>query len=331
LTNPHEIAYLMERFNMVVAHGGTNHRTAATMNEQTPENGLLYGLEMPSSYAQLEEESVKTIAENLKGYPKALRFFEMLRADEETTVYLSLANYIAVRKLGYNDHGPIHARIVTANGLRILKLVMESEDLALDSTTGLGLSEDDAHLIVAAACFLHDIGNAIHREEHEMFSVIIAKDILDRLLPELYPDLQSRIEVTEQILHALTAHDEADDALTIESAIVVIADGCDITKGRGRLAFDLGKHDIHSVSALSIESVEIVKGKTMPIKIHVKMSNSAGIYQLQETLGKKVANSPLRDHIEIVAELTPSKAQPEMRILDRIVFSGGKYRSGRDS
>lgn len=298
------------------------------MTEETSENGLLYGLEMPSSYAQLEEESVKAIAENLKGFPKALKFFEMLRADEETSVYMSLANYIAVRKLGYNDHGPIHARIVTANGLRILKLVLDTEELVPDSIKGLGLSEDDAHLIVAAGCFLHDIGNAIHREGHEMFSVMIAKDILDRLLPGLYPDLQSRIEVTEQILHAITSHDEADDALTIEGAIVVIADGCDITKGRGRLAFDLGKHDIHSVSALSIESVDIVKGKTMPIEIHVKMSNSAGIYQLQETLGNKVAKSPLRDHIEIVAELIPSKAPPEMRILDRIVFSGGKYKSG---
>ncbi len=298
------------------------------MSEQTPQNGLLYGLEMPSSYTELEEESVRTIAESLKGYPKALRLFETLRADEETNVYLSLANYIAVRKLGYNDHGPIHARVVTANGLRILRLVLETEDLVPDSIKGLGLSEDDAHLIVVAGCFLHDIGNAVHRVDHETFSVMLAKDILGRLLPELYPELPSRIAVTEQILHALSAHDEAENALTIESAIVVIADGCDITKGRGRLAFDLGKHDIHSVSALSIESVEIVKGKTMPIEIHVKMSNSAGIYQLQETLENKVAKSPLRDYIEIVAELIPSKAPPEFRILDRIVFSGGKYKSG---
>jgi metal-dependent HD superfamily phosphatase/phosphodiesterase len=319
---------MRERFNTTVDYRMPEQRVIGPMTEQTIQNGLLYGLEMPSSYTQLEEESVRTIGENLKGFPKALRMFEMLRSDEETNIYLSLANYIAVRKLGYNDHGPIHARIVTANGLRILKLVLETEDLVPDSIKGLGLTEDDAHLIVAAGCFLHDIGNAIHRDEHEMFSVVLAKDILGRLLPELYPDLQSRIGVTEQILHALSAHDKAENALTIESAIVVIADGCDITKGRGRLAFDLGKHDIHSVSALSIESVEIAKGKTMPIEIHVKMSNSAGIYQLQETLGNKVAKSPLRDYIEIVAELVPSKAPPELRILDRIVFSGGKYKSG---
>lgn len=108
---------------------------------------------------------------------------------------------------------------------------------------------------------------------------------------------------------------------------MVIADGCDITKGRGRLSFDMGKHDIHSISALSIESVDISKGKTKLIEIHVNMSNSAGIYQVQETLGNKVAKSPLRDYIEIVADLTPSKAPPELRILDRIVFSDGKYKN----
>ncbi|MBU0685476.1 MAG: phosphohydrolase, partial [Candidatus Thermoplasmatota archaeon] len=153
------------------------------------------------------------------------------------------------------------------------------------------------------------------------------KGLLERILPSLYPDVSKRTAVIEQILHALYAHDVGENALTIESAIVVIADGCDITKGRGRLSFDMGKHDIHSISALSIESVDIYKGKTKLIEIHVNMSNSAGIYQVQETLGNKVAKSPLRDYIEIVADLTPSKTPPELRILDRIVFSDGKYKN----
>ncbi|OGS41715.1 MAG: hypothetical protein A3K67_00385, partial [Euryarchaeota archaeon RBG_16_62_10] len=245
---------------------------------------------------------------------------------EETNTLLNLANYIAVRKLGYNDHGPVHARIVTANGLRILKLILGSDELALDSVTGLGMSVDDAHLIVVAGCMLHDIGNAVHREEHEVFSVIYSKGILERILPAIYPDVGKRAEVIEQVLHAVYAHDVGENALTIEAAIVVIADGCDITKGRGRLSYDLGKHDIHSISALSIESVDIHRGKTKLIEIHVDMSNSAGIYQVQETLGNKVAKSPLRDYIEIVADLTPSKAPPETRVRDRIVFSDGKYR-----
>ena len=296
------------------------------MSDEILKNGLLYGLEKPSSYATLEEESVKTIDKALKEHPNAARMFKMLLEDEETNTLLSLANYIAVRKLGYNDHGPVHARIVTSNGLRILRIILDSKELAIDSMSGLGMSEDDAHLIVCTACFLHDIGNAVHRNEHEIFSVIYAKSILARLLPQIYPNMKKRTEVMEQVLHALYAHDVGENALTIESAIVVIADGCDITKGRGRLAFDLGKHDIHSISALSIESVNIQRGKNKLIEITVHMSNSAGIYQVQETLGNKVAKSPLRDYIEIVALLEPSKAPPEMKLLDRIVFSDGRYR-----
>jgi hypothetical protein len=297
------------------------------MSEEMLENGLLYGLKMPSSYTVLEEQSVKTIEDGLKGYPNALELFHILEKDEETNTLLNLANYIAVRKMGYNDHGPIHARIVTANGVRLLKIILDSKDLKLDSIDGLGMTEDDAHVIVVAGCFLHDIGNAVHREEHEIFSVILGKGLLERILPGLYPDQSKRTAVTEQILHALYAHDVGENALTIESAIVVIADGCDITKGRGRLSYDMGKHDIHSISALSIESVDIYKGKTKLIEIHVSMTNSAGIYQVQETLGNKVAKCPLRDYIEIVADLTPSKSPPELRIIDRIVFSDGKYKN----
>ncbi len=297
------------------------------MAEEILETGLLYGLKMPSSYTALEEQSIRTIEEGLRKYPNASRLFDMLQTDEEVITYLNLANYIAVRKLGYNDHGPIHARIVTANGVNILGIILGSKEIQLDSINGLGMSEDDAHLIIVAGCLLHDIGNAIHREEHELFSVILAKGILERLLPSIYPVVSKRAEVMEQILHALYAHDVGENALTIESAIVVIADGCDITKGRGRLSFDLGKHDIHSISALSIESVDIHRGKSKLIEIQVNMSNSAGIYQVQETLGNKVAKSPLRDYIEIVADLTPSKAPPELRIMDRIVFSNGKFKN----
>ncbi|UCE81380.1 MAG: phosphohydrolase [Methanobacteriota archaeon] len=297
------------------------------MKDEMFKDGLLYGLNMPVSYKSLEEHSVKTIETGLERFPRAMKLFRMLQSDAEVNTLLNLANFIAVRKLGYNDHGPIHARICAANGIRILDILLDSGEVELDTVEGLGMTEEDAYLIVLAACMLHDVGNAVHREEHEIFSVVCAKPLLDRLLSEVYPDLSRRTGVMSQILHALYAHDHGENALTMEAAIVVVADGADITKGRGRLSFDLGKHDIHSISALSIESVDIRKGEAKPIEIHVTMSNSAGIYQVQETLGKKVATSPLRDYVEIVADLTPSKEKPEQRVLDRIVFSDGKYKS----
>jgi hypothetical protein len=80
------------------------------MADEVFEKGLLYGLRMPSSYKTLEEQSVRTINEELKDYPNALKMFQVLQTDPETNNYLSLANYIAVQKLGYNDHGPICER-----------------------------------------------------------------------------------------------------------------------------------------------------------------------------------------------------------------------------
>ena len=297
------------------------------MAEQMFEEGLLYGLKMPISYKSLEEESIRTIEQGLAPYPKALKLFELLQEDAETNTLLNLANFIAVRKLGYNDHGPIHAKICAANGIRILQILVESEDVEIDSIDGLGMSEEDAFLIVMSSCILHDIGNAVHRDQHEIFSVVYANALLNRLLADIYSDVSRRTEVISQILHALYAHDKGENALTMEAAIVVVADGADITKGRGRLSFDLGKHDIHSISALSIESVDIRKGTTKPIEIHVTMSSSAGIYQVQETLGKKVMTSPLKDYVEIVADLIPSEQRAERRIMDRMVFSDGKYTS----
>lgn len=297
------------------------------MAEQMLEEGLLYGLKMPGSYKSLEEESIRTIEEGLAPYPKALRLFRLLQEDAEANTLLNLANFIAVRKLGYNDHGPIHAKICAANGIRILQILVELEGVEFDSIHGLGMSKEDAFLIVMSSCMLHDIGNAVHRDQHELFSVMYANALLNRLLTDIYSETSRRTEVISQILHALYAHDKGENALTMEAAIVVVADGADITKGRGRLSFDLGKHDIHSISALSIESVDIRKGATKPIEIHVTMSSSAGIYQVQETLGKKVMTSPLKDYVEIVADLIPSEQRAERRIMDRMVFSDGKYTS----
>ena len=57
------------------------------------------------------------------------------------------------------------------------------------------------------------------------------------------------------ILHSIYSHDFEPSPLTFETALVSIADGTDVTKGRGRKAFGLGKVDIHSVSALAIDEV----------------------------------------------------------------------------
>ncbi|MDD2912703.1 MAG: phosphohydrolase, partial [Candidatus Bipolaricaulis anaerobius] len=67
--------------------------------------------------------------------------------------------------------------------------------------------------------------------------------------------------------------------------------------------FRVGEPTIHSVSALAIEKVEIKPGREKPVHIHVRMTNSAGIFQLDSLFKEKLMTSGLREYIEVSAEI----------------------------
>jgi metal-dependent HD superfamily phosphatase/phosphodiesterase len=71
--------------------------------------------------------------------------------------------------------------------------------------------------------------------------------------------------------------------------------------------------NIHSVSAQAVESVEIEKGKERPVRLIIKMANSAGIFQVDELLRPKLKNSTLEGSIEIVAKI---ESEMERRLLE---------------
>jgi len=96
-------------------------------------------------------------------------------------------------------------------------------------------------------------------------------------------------------------------------------------KGRGRLPFDLGNVNIHTVSALSISNVKVEKGEWRPIRITVEMDNSAGIFQVQELLKEKVDSGVLGDKVEIVAIAIPPGVATDHRIVSRIMYEGGRF------
>jgi metal-dependent HD superfamily phosphatase/phosphodiesterase len=191
-------------------------------------------------------------------------------------------------------------------------------------TSGAG-DEDDACLVTAIATLLHDIGNQVHRKDHELMGVVLARGLLDRLMPEIYPDVEQRIELRAFILHAIRAHDFDPPPLTFEAGVVAVADGTDVTKGRGRKAFDLGKVDIHSVSALAIDEVIIGPGESYPVEITVVMNNSAGIFQIEDTLTKKVVKGPLAKWITVTALTRPSGAPTDARIIERLTLKNGVF------
>jgi metal-dependent HD superfamily phosphatase/phosphodiesterase len=58
---------------------------------------------------------------------------------------------------------------------------------------------------------------------------------------------------------------------------------------------------IHQYSANSIEEVKISAGKEKPIRIEVSMSTEVGIFQVEEVLLGKIANSTAKPYIELYA------------------------------
>jgi len=287
--------------------------------------GAGFEMAIPKVYDELRRRAEADIERSLSKYPKAMKMWRLLNSDPEVNANWDIANYIAVRKLGYNDHGEVHAKIVAANALKMLDLLLESGVLP-DMMKEKAGDEDDVHLVVLAGALLHDIGNVVHRIEHPLHSVYMAISILNRLLPQIYDNPEVLYEIRNHILHCIYAHGAAVKDLTIEASLVGISDGTDMTKGRGRLAFDTGNINIHTVSALSIEDVQIQRGKEKPIEIVIKMSNSAGIFQVQETLVPKIVGSPLEKYVDIIALTEPLGQDSDRRIVQRLIISEGKLR-----
>lgn len=278
---------------------------------------------LPDDYGNLATQADATIRELTKPYPKAAMMYNLLMSNTRLDAHWNMANYTTVGKLGYNDHGPIHARVTAAYAMQIMTLLFNAH-VPLDVIQSGAGGPDDAMLAVLAGIMMHDIGNATHRQGHEAMSVILARPLLERMLPEIYTDLEQLTLIENFVLSEIQSHDMNPAPLFMESGVVAVADGCDMTKGRARMPFDLGKIDIHAVSALSIETVNIFPGEQAPVDIEVVMSNSAGIFQVEETLVKKLNGTPLKPHVTVKANVVGPEDGHERNIITSVELRNGR-------
>jgi hypothetical protein len=137
---------------------------------------------------------------------------------------------------------------------------------------------------------------------------------LNKYLSHVYSE-EERAIITSEVLHAVVSHERERKPLTVEAGVVSVADALDMEEGRARIPFEAGKVDIHSVSALSIQHVEIQEGIEKPITIRIAMSNPAGVFQIDQLLKPRIENSGLKNHIHVVAEISGEK---EKRILEKL-------------
>ena len=253
---------------------------------------------MPLNVPCLQNRSLKQVVERIDQSP-------------QLDAYWSGSNITAIDRMGINDHGPVHIRIVANIGLKLLRLLVEG-GVTPSAVANHGLTNDEAEVVVVLACVLHDVGHVIHRENHELLSLVLAPPLIDQLLDRIY-DLRTISLIKGEILHAIYAHQHVIRTLTIEAGVVKVADALDMESGRARIPFEIGGPTIHSVSAMAIKKVRLERGTERPIKISIEMSNSAGIFQLDSLLREKLENSTLSPYVEVEGNVVGE----EQKILQR--------------
>jgi metal-dependent HD superfamily phosphatase/phosphodiesterase len=226
------------------------------------------------------------------------KVLKLVNEDIEIKTLWRVININAIDRQGLTDHGPVHFQIVSNIAIRLTRILLKNQ-VEMSITKDYGLSKDHAELVVLLASLLHDLGMSISREGHEVFSLFLANDILHRLL-EFLP-LEEKTIVTSEVLHAIISHRSDGIPNTVEAGIVRVADALDMSEGRSRIPYEEGKIDIHSVSAEAIDKVEIVDGKDKPIQINIWMNNTAGIFQVDELLRKKLMGSGIEGYVVVSA------------------------------
>jgi uncharacterized protein len=233
--------------------------------------------------------------------PRLHEFIGRVNADDELYALWLAANVNAIERLGMTDHGPVHVKIVMNIAVKLFRLLVDG-GVQPSAVRAWDLEVHDAELIVAAAALLHDIGMSIHRSDHEAYSLFLARAKLGDLLPGIY-DRRTAAVMQSEILHAIIAHRSGGKPLTLEAGIVRIADALDMAKGRSRIPFAHGSVSIHSISAQAIEAVQIESGEQKPVRLRIEMSNSAGVFQLDQLFREKLAGSGLEPYIELEAHI----------------------------
>ena len=245
--------------------------------------------------------------EALKLSEKVTAIAKLMVTDEEIQDAQEYANNVSIVRLGFNDHGPVHMRTVVLNAIIMMGLLRQAGIKTSLETEGVGEFEDSLIGVILAAMF-HDLGMGVGRQDHEIHSIYMASPILDRILSEVFPNkMQKRVIIRTLALEGISGHMGNRTIHSLEAGIILVADGCDMTKGRARIPIALGHThragNIHQYSANSIEEVRLTRGKEKPIRIEVLMSSEVGLFQVEEVLMSKIAASTAKHLIELYANV----------------------------
>ena len=236
---------------------------------------------------------------------KSLKIAEILFADKEIKALQEYANHVSIRRLNFNDHGPVHMRKVVLNSLVILDILHQGGILLNLEEEGLG-DYEETQIVLLLAGFLHDLGMSVGRDYHDVVSVMTAKPYINRILETLYSnDFKKKSIISSFVMECILGHMGHYRIHTREAGVILVADGCDMEMGRARIPTLLDEQanvgDIHQFSSSAIESVEILPGNNRPLLIRVNMLQTVGFFQVEEVLMKKINSSTIKPHMELLA------------------------------
>jgi metal-dependent HD superfamily phosphatase/phosphodiesterase len=252
-----------------------------------------------------------------RGNRRLEALLEGVNADAEVRAWWHMAQ-VTSERLGMSDHSWVHVQIVLNIALRLLRLLAKAGiEPAMVADHGMG--RRDAEVVVAAGALFHDVGMSIHRADHEAYSLFLAERKLRELLDGVYAE-PDRTVVVSEALHGIIGHRRRGEPYTLEAGVVRVADALDMAHGRSRVPVEAGRVGIHSLSAAAIDEIAIDSGAESPVRVEIKMNNSAGIFQVDDLLATKLRGTPLEGHVEVLATIegeTEKRLLSEFRLPER--------------
>ena len=260
---------------------------------------------------QVEEIITDLVTKIMEGQTSGddlpIRLWYNLRNNQEIAAIQDYANMVSIGRLGLNDHGPVHMKTVCCNALKMLSILHTAGIQTSLEKENIGTFADSVTAVMLAS-LLHDSGMTIGRKGHELYSGIISYSIIEKVLSQLLPEnsnILRRTIIRSIAMEGIIGHMATHPIHSIEAGIILISDGCDMTKGRARIPLEIPSKptegDIHKYSANSIEKVKIEQGDDRPLKIEIHMKTEVVFFQVEEVLIPKIQSSPAKNLLELYA------------------------------
>ena len=234
----------------------------------------------------------------------------LINTDDDLYGLWLAANVNAMERLGMTDHGPVHVKIVMNIGLKMLRLLTERgvvagghPQLSDDGRRRRGGGGDG----VAAPRSRHVDPPRRPRVVLAVPRSVEARTAAARgLRCQARGDRALRDPARDHFapLRRRAAHDRGWRRAHRRRA----RHG----RGRSRIPFEHGSQSIHSISAAAIDSIAIDPGVDKAVRISVRMTNSAGVFQLDRLFREKLQGSGLESYIELEASI---EGETEKRLI----------------